>query len=187
MAIFYLAPWLLSLIALLLAYLLGFTHTIENFDKMLDAVLTFSSIILGFLAALLGILITIRDTSIIKSLFSNGYKGAIKRAFIEPLTSGLAVVLLTTTFYLYLNVNTFTINIIFYTWLFVLCFFVLTSYRLISILIRILFKSDLERVSEADENERKTSDQNIDIEKIPVKDVEAKRNYKQNVNKIDYD
>lgn len=61
-------PPVISLIFVYLGFTLGFDYKVKNFDKILDSSIVFGSIVIGFLAALLGILVTIRDTDIVREI-----------------------------------------------------------------------------------------------------------------------
>ncbi|MDO8223950.1 hypothetical protein [Bacillus cabrialesii] len=56
------------------AVFIDFTYAVKNFDKVLDGAITFSSIVLGFLGALLGILISIKDSAIVSAIFESKEK-----------------------------------------------------------------------------------------------------------------
>lgn len=142
---FFAIPYIISLIFLVIAFLLDWTYKFNNYEKLLDSIITFSSIILGFIGVLLGILITIKDTKIMKGIYENNYQNSLKNYFYESIFFGFIVVVISTV--MYLSIDYQYKIFVFYIWLFVISMFLLSSFRLITTLMEILFKSNLEDYS----------------------------------------
>ncbi|MED3310373.1 hypothetical protein P4436_06055 [Bacillus thuringiensis] len=141
-------------ISILLTTLLGifqFTPKIEGFEKVLDGVISFSSIALGFLGALLAIILSISKSNVIQHLYSymaqNGGEGRkiLFGYFQRGLLTGFAVVILSIGMYIVSKqkINMYYLGIS-YLWVFLTLYFMLSTYRIISILMYTLFKHESE-------------------------------------------
>lgn len=117
-----------------------FSCNIKNYEKILDASITFSSIVVGFVGVLLGILISIKETKIVQTLFTKIRKQLLVRYFKESIFSGIAVIVTSSS--LYLIQNEIWSKLIFYIWIFTLIYFMLSSYRIIDILFMIIFQDN---------------------------------------------
>jgi len=158
-------PWILSLIPPVLAFCFGFNYKVDNFEKVLDTSVTFSSIIIGFLAALLGILFTIRDSQIIEVIFESKEKGTLKYYFYESILVGFVVILLSASLYI-LDSNKLYVEIIFNGWLYLSFTFVTSSFRIVNLLLSAFFKSN-------DTNNRPPSNMN-DINKRAREEIKER-------------
>jgi len=107
---------------------------VEKFDKILDGAINFSSIIVGFIGVLLAILVSIKDTEIIRYIYSYVDKKVFMNYFRTAIITGLAVVVISSIMYIK---NNYFLNII---WTFMVAYFILASYRIIDILLRIIFQ-----------------------------------------------
>ena len=56
----------------------------DNFDKLLDAIINFDSITIGFIGVLLGVLFSIRNTTLIEILFKHRTRDLLKKYFLLP-------------------------------------------------------------------------------------------------------
>ncbi|CAM3489027.1 MULTISPECIES: hypothetical protein [Saccharibacillus] len=137
-----LIPWLVSISIVTLSLYLGFSYMLNKFEKVLDSFIPFSSIMVGFLATLLGILMTIRNTPIMKVIEKEKQLPVLKYYFIEPILCGFIVVIMSTILQLLLASKESWVQYFFATWLFFCCLFVISSFRVIRLLLEILFKSD---------------------------------------------
>ncbi|OTW89022.1 hypothetical protein GVV68_16980 [Bacillus cereus] len=135
------SAFLFGVVVTYIAHIIGFNHKVSNFDKVLDGSITFSSIVVGFLAALLGILISIRDTEIVKEIFRQNEIGTLKYYFNEALILGFITVILSGILHV-VRGNTFlSVTIIFYVWSVGLFWFIASTYRIVHLLMNIFFKS----------------------------------------------
>lgn len=137
----WISTFIFGLVVTSLAYLIGFNHKVSNFDKVLDGSITFSSIVVGFLAALLGILMSIRDTEIVKELFRQKEMGTLKFYFNEALLLGFATVILSGVLHVIRQKEGLVVGTTFYAWCVVLFWFIGSTYRIVNILMNIFFKS----------------------------------------------
>lgn len=150
---YYIFVYVLSLIVVVLGFIFEWTYKIEKFDKVLDSVITFSSIILGFLGALLGILITIKDSNIMKKIYKENHKKTIKFYFSEAIIFGFLVVIVSTILHLFVGSDKNYVQCVFFFWIFLTSQFFFSSYRVISTLMHIMFKSDMDDSISLDDNE----------------------------------
>ncbi|MUG44930.1 hypothetical protein [Paenibacillus woosongensis] len=163
---YFIIPWCFCCIIVLAALLLGFTYELPKFDKVLDSVITFGSIILGFLSALLGILITIQGSSIMKRIYDEKQDVLLKSYFFESIGSGFIVIIFSTIMHVLIDDIRPFVRIIFFIWMFSLSLFLFSSYRIISLLMKILFKSDLDSGDDKNkENKQKKITYNIPVKK----------------------
>jgi hypothetical protein len=114
-----------------------------NVEKVVDASINLSSILIGLLGALLGILISIRDTSVVNFLFSSENEkekifGFIKQAIF------LGFLTIVTASFLYVNLKPVTqaSYCFFNIWLLVTVGFLFYSYRILDILMYVLQVKD---------------------------------------------
>lgn len=120
----------------------------EQFDKILDASINFSSILTGFIGALIAILFSIKDTDLMKYLFENTKKRILLHYFKNAILTGILIVVFSAILYLrtkFINITIMgiTINTIILSvsiWIFLVVYFVLASYRIIDIMMTIIFK-----------------------------------------------
>lgn len=134
-------PYVISIVLVVIAYLYNWSSNVSNFEKILDSVITFSSIIIGFLGALLGILFTVKDTQLVKDLFKE-HRSTLRYYFNEALITGFILIVLSAVFYIFKDKETDYVRYLFCTWIGFVSLFVCSSYRLISNLMSLLFNSD---------------------------------------------
>ncbi|WP_281885716.1 hypothetical protein [Paenibacillus sp. YYML68] len=135
-------PLLLALLLLALAFKFGFNSKVKYFDKVLDGSITFSSIVVGFLGALLGILMSIRDSLIVKAIFATNEKKTLKLYFQETFIIGFAVVISSCVMHVIREDISLLTDWIFTIWLLVVAWFIPSTYRIVSILMSVFFSSN---------------------------------------------
>jgi H+/Cl- antiporter ClcA len=135
-------PILIAGVATYILYKLDFTFKVKNFDKVLDGAITFSSIVVGFLGALLGILVSIKDSNIVKAIFVTNEKYTIKYYFNETFIVGLLVVISSCVMHVLREYNTVWTDIFFYSWIILFSWFLPSTYRIINVLMTVFFKSN---------------------------------------------
>ncbi|AGB42050.1 hypothetical protein Halha_2167 [Halobacteroides halobius DSM 5150] len=136
------------IITIIVVNIFGFCSSFTNFNKLLDGAIMFSSIILGFLGVLLGILFTLRDLKLIKVIFEHTKKKTLLNYFRAALISGISIVVISCFLYIRAEINDFIIsgvkldlvNYITDLWVFLVFYFGLTSQRIVSIMMDIIFK-----------------------------------------------
>ncbi|WP_260286746.1 hypothetical protein [Peribacillus aracenensis] len=153
-------PLFISIIVVVISIRFDFSYTVENFDKVLDGTITFSSIVVGFLGALLGILVSIKDSAIVKSIFDSKEKHTLKRYFNETFIMGFLVVILSCAMHVLRVYPSITTKVIFYIWLGLTCWFIPSTHRIVNILMSVFFKTNSK-----DKNERPESNKVIEVNK----------------------
>lgn len=161
-------PLGISVFLVFLLKLIGFDNSAHNFDKVLDAAVTFSSIVVGFLAALLGILVSIRNADIVKAIFEEKEHVTLKHYFNETFILGFLVIIFSSILYVLINEETNLVKVVFFGWNTFTFWFVISTYRIVSILMTVFFKSN-------DTNKRPESN--------TVEDNEKREELKRNLSK----
>jgi hypothetical protein len=111
---------------------------LEGFDNVLGAVITFSSIAVGFMGTLLAILVSIRNSEVVNLIYSTVAKKMFMGYLRGSIVAGMATVILSSVLYLVRRGRLgFSITII---WAFFVSYFGLSAYRIIDILLLIIFK-----------------------------------------------
>lgn len=137
-------PLGVGLLAVAFLFYFNITPKIKGLEKVLDGVITFSSITIGFLGALLAIILSISKSEVIQHLykhvdFNNG-KSLLFRYFQEAIIAGFVVVIFSIFMYVLKEKYPFPYgNLVFYLWGFTTTFLVMASYRIIKILMTALF------------------------------------------------
>ncbi|HAP3970388.1 TPA: hypothetical protein IUU43_002934 [Enterococcus faecalis] len=75
---FWIFPFLTGAVFVLICSLTQFSYNDKGFDNLLDSMINFTSIIIGFYSAFYGILITIKDTSFMKNIRGSAIEKKIK-------------------------------------------------------------------------------------------------------------
>jgi len=121
----------------------------QNFGSILNAMITIDSILLGFLGVSLSILLSIKDRKVVEFLFKNPSREILKTYFRSPIISGFINLGLSmslnfieyfTNIFVKPALNISLCKLILVTWIFTALFFVLSSYRIINIVMHIVFK-----------------------------------------------
>ncbi|ALC81740.1 MULTISPECIES: hypothetical protein [Bacillus] len=147
-------PVVICAIAVFILYMLGVDNNIKNLDKVLEGTVNFSAILLGFLGALLGILLSIKDSAIVKAIFNRKGSSILKYYFNESFAVGLLVVALSCVMQIFLDEKTICAKILFYSWFFFVLFFVISTYRIVKLLMAVFFIANEDDVSLRPESNR---------------------------------
>lgn len=135
-------PPVISLIFVYLGFTLGFDYKVKNFDKILDSSIVFGSIVIGFLAALLGILVTIRDTDIVREIVKRNQMNTLRYYYNETLLIGFTIVFTASTLHVLRETENLITLIVFYIWNLAVFWFVPSTYRIVSILMSVFFNAN---------------------------------------------
>lgn len=129
----------------------GKINNSNSLEKILDSTVTFSSITVGFVGALLGILFSIRNTEVIDLLFKSREKDTLKKYFKQNIISGIILVIVSMALYvkddidsiITINVKNIRLSSIFFIiWGFLLFYMLTSTYRITSIMMHIIFSDD---------------------------------------------
>jgi hypothetical protein len=138
-------PFILGLATTALLLWLDFRPGVKGYEKVLDGVITFSSIVVGFLAALLAIILSISKSKVMKHLYEHVHHANGKNLFLsyfrQAIFVGFVVVLLSIWMYIIKEHNPLPSYgfVGFVLWIFTGTFFVGASFRIVNILMKALF------------------------------------------------
>jgi len=152
-------------IALFFAPSCAFPPYDTAFDNVIGAVVTSSSILIGFVGVLLSLLIGVKETPLIISLFEIKGASLLRKYFAQSILSGFFLLVLSVILYLRdwivaissgfeFDAYSFLVSL----WVSLIIFVVLAACRIINIMMIILFKSNrMPKIDsiEMDENEAK--------------------------------
>jgi hypothetical protein len=119
-------------------------HGFENFTSALSSVLTITSLIIGFLGAVMPVIISMKnDSKIVKYIFEKDenqlfLKYIKSTILIGLITSGLSIFM----FFISELENIGIKNMITYIWIFLVSEFFLLTYRCLDKMVRIIFIKD---------------------------------------------
>lgn len=130
-------PYGVGLSGLGASVICGLCFTNSGFTDVLNASITFSSILVGFIGALLAILVSIRDSEIIGYIFSVIDKDIFHSYFREAIVSGVVTVISSALLFVAQGDLRLWGGRL---WLGIVLFFMCASYRVINILLAIVFK-----------------------------------------------
>lgn len=158
-------PSLISVLIVIIYLLFKPVLVADNLDSILNAVISFTSILLGFIGVLITLIFSLINISIVGEIFKdefhrkqmhNYFRRCIQAGFI---LIGVTILLFfrnTISQYLYIQVVQLKICIIDFIkigWIFLTPYFSLVSYRIISLVLRAAFEPAIEGQNENTENE----------------------------------
>ncbi len=170
-------PKTYSIIILFLYLVLFRGKSGDYFNDILNAVISFASILLGFMGALVTLIFSLLDTKIIQVVFKNdGYKFRLKKFFLESCQSGFLVlglsIMLFARYELFGDIKTIMPNIGIYivesikgVWIYLVSYFTICSYRITSLMIKIVFAAP---------EKEKNEEENGEEEKRKIQDLRQK-------------
>ena len=121
---------------------IDFIHN-ENINNALDGVNTFAALIIGFLGAMLPVVLGMKNESkIVKYVFEKDEKKLFLKYIKSTIQVGLILVCVTIGLYFKKSFPDKTISRIFFIWIFLLGLFVLCTYRCLSNMLNLIFSRD---------------------------------------------
>lgn len=169
-------PYIFGFIAFIISFLLKLNPTIKGFDNVLDGTISFSSIMLGFIAALLAIILSISNSPVMKHLYNyveNGGnitgKDILFSYFRVSIFSGFIAVIISIYMFIICQKNSINMydKIVSYCWSGITVFFICSSYRIVSILMHALFKHHSHELS----NYEQTTEPLGDYEELKKRNI----------------
>lgn len=156
-------PYLIAVIVGVLLYKFKINFTMNhNFNDAIDGISTISSLIVGFLGAILPVILGMKNESkFVKYVFDNDINKLFLKYIKEDIAFGLITLFIS--FVLYFREEAVFANIkayIFYFWTALIILFLLLTYRCLSKMLSLIFSSDSELLenlyseSEEEKNER---------------------------------
>ncbi len=158
-------PYVISVIvfALLYRYKINFISN-GNFNDAIDGISTIASLIVGFLGAILPVILGMKNESkFVKYVFENDINKLFLKYIKEDIAFGLLTLFVSVALYFKDETIFGKINVyIFYLWTSLIVLFLLLTYRCLSKMLTLIFSSDNELVienlyseSEEEKSERK--------------------------------
>lgn len=146
-------PVLAGIALILFVCKYNISYTIKGFSNVLESVISFSSIIIGFYTAMYGVLLTVSNSELMIKIREKNLSGFMRfqlydSLFVAFLVLIISVVLQSLRFY-----PSLILFIVFRCWAFLLGYFIATSFRAVSLFLNILFNHKKKK--------RRTSDQNL--------------------------
>lgn len=158
-------PYIISVIVfgLLYKYKINFISN-NNFNDAIDGISTIASLIVGFLGAILPVILGMKNESkFVKYVFENDINKLFLKYIKEDIAFGLLTLFVSVVLYfkdeaVFINIKAF----IFYLWIALIILFLLLTYRCLSKMLTLIFSSDNDLVpnklyeeSEEEKSERK--------------------------------
>lgn len=142
-------PLIIAIIFLFMSVKFNFSYKIKGFPEVLESIINFSSIILGFYTAMYGIMIGMMHKDIFKVLNKNKSNAYLKYQLYDSLISSFLVLGLSICLqilrYQVLNINFIdVVLIVTHIWVFLVVYLAGTSFRSISLLIKMMFNNEQE-------------------------------------------
>lgn len=138
----------------------------SSVENILDAVITLSSVTVGFAGVLLAILFSIRNSESISILFRTVAKTRLQSYFRQVIVSSFALLVVSALLHNHDSIGDlfrhigFTVNpadLVLFFWFGLVFFVIAAAYRIVSIMMYIIFNDDVEtpRVHELDSESKK--------------------------------
>lgn len=181
-------PFALSVIVVVIYLFLFNINIVDDIDTIINAVISFASILVGFIGTLLALLFSLNNNPIVKFIFKDEhYNKLMKKFFIRVFQSGFILIVCSLVLFLRKTINNidfFNLRILYFNqeitiliiikiiWIFSLSYFGSSSYRIILIITKIAFTyNNINEDDKADEGEE------LDIEEYEKlkKDNEIER------------
>ena len=140
-------PQITAVVVALGVFFLPYDLSGKNFSQILSSVITIGAILIGFLATMMSVLITITGRKVIKRISALGASGQFTGYFFVTLTSGFILVVASTALNPFTELKGTLSHFLFVGWIFVVTFFILAAFRIVHLMAKIL-KSVMEEVDQ---------------------------------------
>ena len=140
-------PLLIGIISILCTIYFKFDYKVKGMKDVLTSVITFTSIVIAFYTSMYGILITIKDSKIMREIKKHHVNGIFKYQLYESLFFSFLILILSIILQISINYSGKTEKWLFYIWMFSIGYFIGSTYRIISLLLRIIFVDDSKKNS----------------------------------------
>ncbi|MGM0181513.1 hypothetical protein IGK74_000410 [Enterococcus sp. AZ150] len=159
-------PIFLSLVGWsILVYFLKFSYQTKGYSEVLESIINFSSIIIGFYTAMYGIMISLLDSDLFKIFRKNKVETYLKFQLYDSLIISFIVLILSIIMQVLVQQPKSNItNIFFNIWILLIGYFIGTSFRSISLFLKMIFNHNSKRTDK------------IDLEKTKKQINDLKRN-----------
>lgn len=161
-------PYILSILAGV-CYIILSPNIQDNIDIILKTVIIIVSILTGFLSTLLTLLLSLNINPIVKALMNNThYKQLMKTYFGTAIGSGFIVIASTVLLFLRKTISVWSISFIHLLklfWFIVTIYFFTTAFRVIFIIMKIVFFK-YDKQTKIDKKDTMTTEEQLDYEKL---------------------
>jgi glucan phosphoethanolaminetransferase (alkaline phosphatase superfamily) len=132
-------------------------YSLRGFGDVLASIITFSSIVIGFYTAMYGILLTVNGSAFMDEFRKRKVAGIFKFQLYDSLVVSFLVLFLSILLQVLRHYPNRLTDIVSGFWYLTVGYFIATSYRAITLLLRLLFlqKKEVPRYSEKTEEEKK--------------------------------
>lgn len=128
-----------GLMVLTLNKVIPYSYEIKGFDKVLESVINFSAIIIGFYSAMYGVLLTLKNSDVFTKFEFYGAENTVKFQLYESLICSFFVLVSSILMQVLENyINIFT-NIVSSLWIGAILILIFSTFRSISLLLKIMF------------------------------------------------
>lgn len=127
--------------------------TLEGYEKVIDGVITFTSIIIGFLVAILTILLSSRDSQIMNRILNGKEKEELRTYFLSSFIIGGLLVFNSIIMYVARYFSSILVHVFFYSWIFLTAIFTIHLILFLSIIMKLLFQLNEDSKSERQDDD----------------------------------
>ncbi|WP_270370610.1 hypothetical protein [Aerococcus urinaeequi] len=131
-------PFILAGVGTFVLYFCKITAEVEGLESVLESVITFSSIIIGFYTAMYGVLISLKDSDIFKAFDEFDLKSLFTFQLYESVIISFLVLSVSIIMQISIHYENKLSFIIFYIWLFTTLSFFISTIRTVNLLLKIL-------------------------------------------------
>lgn len=158
-------PYVLSVIVVLLIKKQKIEFlSCENLNSALDAVNTLTALIIGFLGAILPVILGMKNESkFVKYVFEKDEEKLFLKYIKITIVIGLLLVLTTISMYFVSLIQEKEQQSLLYIWMFLICLFLLSTYRSLSNMLNLIFSND--STLDLENGEENKSEEEIQLEK----------------------
>lgn len=135
-------PLVVAILSIFFKLRINIDFRIMGFEKVLESMITFSSIIIGFYTAMYGVLITLKDSDVMKTFRSKRLTGILRYQLYDSLIISFLVLVLSVALQVLINYPSNLTGSLTNIWFFIIGYFVATSFRAISLLLNIMFHNE---------------------------------------------
>lgn len=162
-------PYIISLLICLILHRYGLINTeYREIKDALGAALTVATLIIGFVGAVLPIIMGIKSESkYVKEVIESDAKNLFAKYIRATVSSGLCLIGITVALYLERR-SADTIDREIYIWVYIFTVFLLSTYRCISIILKLIFAKEI-----VDVQEFYTSNANKSVQEIALEEANS--------------
>lgn len=125
-------------------------YNIKGFENVLESIVNFLSIVIGFYSAFYGMIISMTKTRFLAELRQSKYKSVLPKILIKALSTSFLALIITILLQILINYKNDFIIYIYYTWGFFVGAFITYSFRTALLSIAMIFGSEPEQIEGVD-------------------------------------